>query len=54
MVVAAFLLVLVLAEWPSVAGALLPQGALSGIKITSCLSRASLVCFLDLSVFCNS
>lgn len=40
MVVAAFLLVQVLAEWSSVAGALLPQGALSGIKIILCLFHA--------------
>lgn len=40
MVVAAFLLVLVVAGWPSVAGALLPQGTVSGIKITLCQSHA--------------
>lgn len=56
MVLAAFLLVQVLAEWPSVAGALLPQGALSGIKITWCLSHAGscllsgLECILQLLV----
>lgn len=45
MVVAAFLLVLLMAGWPSVAGTLLPQGTLSGIKITLSVSCSFVFAF---------